>query len=176
MPGFVESSYPCHNTGDVDEPKYNEHIHETTERMEDSRDLSDHDQPFMQEMKLEDDEPFLSSRTLTPNLQHAAHIRSSRKPERARGFSHEHVPHPLSFGEFVLPGGALESRVHYPAESPRMTVESTRDPVPATAASRPYDPYCQEPARSWDAPLPETVFLIGYLQYLPEAPVTATSC
>ena len=42
--------------------------------------------------------------------------------------------------------------MHYPAESPKMTVESTRDPVPATAASRPYDPYCQEPARSWDAP------------------------
>ena len=70
----------------------------------------------------------------------------------------------------------MESRVHYPAESPRMTVESTRDPVPATAASRPYNPYCQEPARSWDAPLPETVFLVEYLQYLPKAPVTATSC
>lgn len=48
MPGFVESSYPCHNTGDVDEPEYSEHIHETTEGMEDSQDLSDHDQPFMQ--------------------------------------------------------------------------------------------------------------------------------
>lgn len=58
MPGLVESSYPCHNTGDVDEPEYNEHIHETTEGMEDSQDLSDHDQPFTQEMKLEDDEPF----------------------------------------------------------------------------------------------------------------------
>jgi hypothetical protein len=117
-------------------------------------------------MKLENDEPFLSSRTLTPNLRHAAYIRSSRKPERTRGSSCERVPRPLSFGEFVLPGGALESPVHYPAESPKMTVDSTRDPAPATAASRPYDPYCQEPARSWDAPLPETVFLIGYLQYL----------
>lgn len=134
--------------------------------MEDSQDLSDHDQPFMQEMKLENDGPFLSSRTLARNLQHAAHIRSSRKPERARGSFHERAPRPLSFGEFVLPGGAFESPVHYPAESPKMTVESTRDPVPATAASRPYDPYCQEPLALGMHHLPETVFLIGYLQYL----------
>ena len=77
MPGFVESSYPRHNTGDMDEPEYNEHIHETVEGMEDSQDLSDHDQPLMQEMEFEDDEPFLSSRALTPNLQHVTHIHSS---------------------------------------------------------------------------------------------------
>src|ERR1700679_1507862 len=106
----------------------------------------------MQEIEFEDDEPFLSSRTLTSNSQHAAHICSSRKPERARGSSHERVPRPLSFGEFGLPGGALESSVYYPANFPKMTAESTRDPVSATAASRPYDPYCLEPTRSWDAP------------------------
>ena len=42
--------------------------------------------------------------------------------------------------------------MRYPAEFPKMTAESTRDPVPATAASRPYDPYCPELTHPWDAP------------------------
>ena len=76
IPGFLESSYSRHNTGDMDEPEYNEHIHETVEGMEDFLDLSDHDQPHMQ-MEFEDDNPFLSSPALTPNLQNAAHIHGS---------------------------------------------------------------------------------------------------
>lgn len=51
--------------------------------------------------------------------------------------------------------------MHYPAKFSKMTAESTRDPVPATVASRSYDPYCPESTRPWNAPLSRGGFSHG---------------
>ena len=102
----------------------------------------------MQEIEFEDDAPFLSSRTLTPNSRHTAHICSSRKP----GLLPRACTAPPILRRIRFAWRCFGVSVYYPANFPKMTAGSTRDPMSVIAASRPYGPYFPEPTRSWDAP------------------------